>query len=69
MQDICRRLHVPCVFLRMFLMTLIVAGAALYSGYTVLTTIAVVAVSLILMQLVYFAIVLLAVWSEARTRD
>ena len=69
MQPFCQRLHVPCAFLRMILVALIVSAVARYQGGSALLCVATFALAMIVLQVLYFCGVLIAVWLEAHRRD
>lgn len=69
MQSLCQRLYVPCAFLRMILVAIIVSAAVRYQGGSFGLCVAAFAISMIVLQALYFAFVVFAIWLESIRRD
>lgn len=69
MQKLCSQLRVPCAFLRMIVIAIIVGVVAHYYAYGIGACFGLALLSLLVMQVVYFLFVLLAVWQEKRSRQ
>lgn len=68
MEPLCHRLRVPCVFLRMVVMCLLVGIVARLHGYSVGFSFVIGVAALVLMQAGYFAGLLYLICQEKKRR-
>lgn len=69
MDELCRYVRVPCVLLRMLVVSLAVGAVSYYNGDGIWRAVGFGLASLLLIQLGYFAVVIIIIASQKRRRD
>lgn len=69
MEKLCRYVAIPCVLVRMLLVSTVFGGLRFYAGDGLLWSLGFALASLVLMQIGYFAVVIIMVARQRRGRD
>lgn len=69
MENTCPSAYVPCAFLRMIMLSLLISATSLYAGNGLWWSLGFGAASLLLMQIGYFTTVLVMLKQEKKRRS